>query len=272
MTLADRYGGAALVTGASAGIGEAFASVLAARGMDMILVARREERLRSLAVRLEGQHGVRCLVVPQDLAEPSAADAIHSAVATAGVPVGLLVNNAGFGTYGPFQAQDAEHQAAMVDLNCRAPLLLTHAFLPAMLERARGAIIFVASIAGYQPTPFLSVYGATKAFDLMLAEALWAELRPHGIDVLALSPGLTRTEFQQVAGTEHMTRHGRGDAPESVVEAALAALGRSPSVVPGARNKLLTFGSRWVPRSAVAGIARRINDPAVRGGGTSRDE
>jgi len=266
-SFSDRFGGAALITGASAGIGEAFAEALAARGMSLVLVARRRERLEALARRMEETHGVQTLVVAQDLAEPDAAERLGSAVEEAGVTVGLLVNNAGYGGYGAFEERDPSFDARMVDLNCRAPVLLTHRFLPSMLERGRGGLIFLSSIASYQPTPWFAVYGATKAFDLMFAEALWAELGPKGIEVLALSPGYTPTEFQRVAGSADMKRPGGESTPEEVVEAALRCLGRRPSVVPGAFNRSLSLAVRVAPRALVASIARRVSDPGRSRGG-----
>lgn len=266
----ERFGGAALVTGASAGIGEAFARALAARGMDLVLVARRNERLVALARELSARHGVRADAVAHDLARPDVHRSLPAAVAELGVDVGLLVNNAGFGAYGPFAEADIEAQARMVDLNCRAPVLLTHAFLPAMLARGTGGIVIVASIAAYQPAPFLATYGATKAFDLMLGEALWAELRGQGIAVLALSPGSTPTEFQRVAGSERLRPPALTTTADEVVVAALDALGVRPSVVPGAANALLVTGARLGPRSWVARLAHRVNRPAgPRKGGAS---
>jgi short-subunit dehydrogenase len=147
----------------------------------------------------------------------------------------------------------------MVDLNCRVVVEHCHAFLPAMVERKRGGVILVASTAAYQPTPYWATYGATKTFNLMLGEALWAELRPHGVDVLALSPGYTKTEFQASANVDF------GVGPETdvnvVVRGALRALGRRPSTVPGAANWLMTFGARLLPRSATARISARMSHP-----------
>ncbi len=256
----DTFAGAALVTGASAGIGAAFVRALASRKMDLVLVARRQDRLEVLAREVEAAHGVKALVVAQDLAHPDAAGAIRRAVDAAGVKVGLLINNAGFGYYGRFEADDAASDAAMVDLNCRAVVALTHAFLPDMLARGRGGLIFVASLASFQPTPYFAVYGATKAFDLMLAEALWGELSPRGIAVLGLCPGYTHTEFQGVANSA--VGSGIGWAgPERVVETALAALGRQPSVIDGTANFLLANASRLATRAMVARAAEWASRP-----------
>ena len=265
----ERFGGAALITGASSGIGEAFARALARRGMDLVLVARRGDRLAAIAGELGAEHRVRVEPVAHDLVRPDVHRSLPAAVAALGLEVGLLVNNAGFGTYGRFAESDIDQQARMVDLNCRVPVVLTRAFVPGMIARRCGGIVIVASIAAYQPTPFLATYGASKAFDLMFGEALWAELRDEGIAVLALSPGSTPTEFQQVAGTQRLRSPGLTTTAAQVVDAALDALGRKPSVVPGAANALLVHGARLAPRSWVARLAHRANrrGGAERGGG-----
>jgi len=257
---AERFGGAALITGASSGIGEVFARALAARGMDLVLVARREDRLRRLGDELAQAYGVRALPVVQDVAVREAPQVLRAVTEEAGLQVGLLVNNAGFTSYGAFQDFNDGSHARMVDLHCGAPLALTEAFLPDMVARGRGGIIFVASMAGFQPTPYMAVYGATKAFKLSLAEALWVELRPRGIDVLGLCPGFVDTEFHELAGTHDLPRAGALSA-EVVVERALAALGRRSSVVPGALNRLMLCGVRVLPRSWVAALAGRSLAP-----------
>lgn len=254
----ERFGGAALITGASAGLGATFARALAARGMDLCLVARREERLRASAAELSREFGVRAVPVAVDLAAPGGTEALVRAVGEAGVDVGLLVANAGFGTYGPFAEQDPPTESRMVDLNCRAVVEQCHAFVPGMRARGRGGIIVVASTAAFQPTPYFAVYGATKAFDLAFAEALGAELAPSGIDVLALCPGFVATEFQQVAGAPIA---GPTLTPERVVDTALRSLGRRSSVVPGAYNALTVFGNRLVPRSWAARVVGWMMDP-----------
>jgi short-subunit dehydrogenase len=257
----DRYGGAALVTGASAGIGRAFASALAARGMDVVLVARRKDRLEAIASDIGKDRSIATHVIECDLADRSSIARLAAEVEGRGLEIGLLVNNAGFGTYGSFTGEDLETSIRMVDVNCRAPLELAHRFLPGMLARGRGGIVFVASTAAYQPAPFLATYGATKAFDLMLAEALWAELGPKGIHVLGLSPGFTPTEFQEVAGTHEFRPPGGSTSPEEVVETALRSLGYAPSVIPGFMNNLFAFSVRFSPRAWVAKAAARVGAP-----------
>ncbi len=170
-----RFGGAALVTGAASGIGEAFAWALAARGMDLVLVDIAHERMVDLADAIEAKHGVRAVPVVADLARPDCAEVVREGVDAAGLTVGLLVNNAGFGLFGPFTELDPADQAAMIDVNCRAPLSLARMFAPDMKDRGCGGIIFTASTAAYQPTPCMATYAATKVFDLFLGEALYAE-------------------------------------------------------------------------------------------------
>ena len=252
--LAERYGGGtAVVTGASAGIGAAFARSLAEHGLDLLLVARRKERLDELASALEKQHGVSVSVAALDLAEPSGQQALIDA--TDGMDVSVLVNNAGVGYSGRFDRQDPERLNALVQLNCAAPTALTAALLPRMRERGRGAVIFTGSVAGRQPLPLHALYAASKAFDNLLGEALWGELRGTGIDVLVLQPGTTDTEFQAVAGE---IPHS-GETPDEVVETALGSLGHRPSVVSSWFAWLRTnAGTRLLPRSWLVLMAERV--------------
>jgi short-subunit dehydrogenase len=256
-----RFGGAALITGASSGIGLAFAEALALRGLDLVLVARRGEILERIAERLSRANQVEVLSLPVDLTSEHAIEQIMSAIDRAQIPIGVLINNAGVGRFGPFTALDRRAAESMVELNCRVPVTLTHALLPQMLSRGRGALIFVSSIAGFQPTPQYAVYGASKGFNLLLGESLWAELRPYGIDVLTLCPGYTPTEFQQVAGSHRARRVGPSTTAEEVVDSALRGLGRRPTVVPGAINKLMTLAPRLFPRGMVARVVARLTAP-----------
>lgn len=186
--------GVALVTGASSGIGEALAKELAASGYDLVLAARRKERLEEIA----GQLAVKTTVVPVDLAkEPQR---LVAEVEKAGIEVDLLVNNAGFGTHGRFVDLDGEREAEEVRLNCEAVVRLTHAFLPGMVRRGKGGVIVIASTAGFQPLPYEATYSATKAFARTFTEALAAELKRTGVRVLCVNPGPVPTEFQAVAG------------------------------------------------------------------------
>src|SRR2546422_6085333 len=179
------YGEWALVTGASAGIGTAFARELVAQSVNVVLVARRADRLEALAAELREKHGVKTRVVPEDLERDGAAERLLEWVRD--LEIGILINNAGFSMVGRFERVPREKILGMIRVNCLAVAALTHAFLPAMQARRRGAVIIVSSVAGYQPLGFAATYGATKAFDLMLGEALWAENRSTGVDVLALS-------------------------------------------------------------------------------------
>ena len=251
--LAERYGGWAVVTGASAGIGEAFARACAREGLSVVLVARRRERLEQIAAELVEKDGVETRVVDLDLSRDDAMARLAEAVAD--LDVGLLVNNAGFGLQGRFAGQDLARLEDMVRVNCTVPMVLTHHLLPAMIERGRGAVIMVGSVAGRQPLPLHGVYSATKAFDLLFAEALSVEVVQQGIDVLVVEPGTVETEFQAVSG---QLGHS-GAKPQAVVEAALAALGQQSSVIVGWMNWLrATLATRLGPRPLVAHLARGV--------------
>jgi short-subunit dehydrogenase len=230
--------------------------------MDLILVARRESLLQELGAEIEEAHGVRTLALAQDLTAHDASAQLAHRIREAEWEVGLLINNAGFGSYGDFHTTDEDFEARMVDLNCRAVVSLSRRFLPPMVERGRGAVIVVASMAAYQPVPYLATYGATKAFALSFAEALWAELRDTGVDVLALCPGYVDTGFQAVADSASMPKLGAVLTPTQVVQTALKSLGRKPSVVPGVQNKLLAFSTRLGSRRFVATSTAKMMKPS----------
>ena len=246
------YGGWAVVTGASAGIGDVFARAFAAEGVPVVLTARREDRLRSLANELEARHHVQTRVVPLDLAADGAP--LRLAETTADLDVGFVVNNAGFGLAGRFDLAPYERLVEMVRLNCVGVAAVAHVFVPRLVARGRGALVIVASVAGYQPMPLAAAYGATKAFDLMLGEALWAENRGRGVDVLAVSPGATDTEFQAVAGE---TPHA-AVPPQDVVDATVGALGKQPSVIVGNLNAARAFMLRFAPRALVPRVVQSM--------------
>jgi len=250
--LKDRYGAWALVTGASAGIGAEFARALARRGLSVVLVARRRERLDALAGEIAEAHGVSTRVVAVDLGVPGGAEQLAEAVGD--LDIGVLVNNAGYGYAGRFDRQEADRLRGMVTLNCVTPLVLTSRVLGGMRMRGRGAVIVVGSIAGRQPIPLHAVYSATKAFDLFFGEALWAEMQGTGIDVLVVEPGPTSTEFQEMAGE---TAHS-GEPPSNVVRIALESLGRQPSVISGWMNYVRGNVARIFPRSITALVAGRV--------------
>jgi uncharacterized protein len=247
---------AALVTGASSGIGTAFARALAARDEHVVLVARREDRLRALAAEVGGE--ARATVIPADLAAPDAAARLRSAVEARGLAVDLLVNCAGLGHTAPFDAQASDVVRAMIDVNVRALVELTQQLLPGMKARGRGRIVNVASTAAFQPVPYLTVYAATKSFVLSFTEALAEELRGSGVVVQALCPGITATEFLDVAGAHSrllVTRMPMMTA-DAVVLASLDGLdARRVRVVAGLPNRVLGF---VVQRLAPRGVARRM--------------
>ncbi len=250
----------ALVTGASMGIGEAFARALAQRGMNVVLCARSADRLQALAQAIAAEHGVQAAVVAADLSRPGAA-ADAWARACDGRDVHLLVNNAGYGLHGRFESLPREGQAEMVALNCTAVLELAHLALGHMRPRGTGGIVNVASVVAFQPVPWLATYAATKAFVLSLSESLAEENRGSGVRILCVSPGPTPSGFQATAGTRVHAGQPGYLQPDAVVEAALAALdaGRT-QVAPGLANRLSTVFGRLLPLGTVTRIARRINE------------
>lgn len=247
----EKYGPWALVTGASSGLGAEFVRQLAARGLNVVLVARREQQMAALADDVRRNHGAKTRIVPADLTCRDACR--HVGDRTSDLDIGLLVNNAGFGLSGAYADLDPDRMVNMTVLNCVVPVLLTNHYLPPMLNRGCGGLIFLASTAAYQATPYLGVYGATKAFNLLMGESLWEEYRTRGIDSLALSPGFTKTEFTSVA---HMKDASglREATPGAVVALALKKLGRKPSVIHGLANKMLNFTGRLIPRRAAIAV------------------
>ena len=187
----ERYGPVALITGASSGIGKAFAELLAERKLDLVLVARRVERLQELAEQLSRNHSVRAHVSQIDLAEPAAARKVLDA--TRSLDVGLVVSNAGFGMKGEHAANEPQAMTDMLMVNCNVPLLLAHGFIPRLRQRGKGGLVFTSSVEGLIGCPYSAAYAATKALVKSLGEGLWAELRPDGIDVLTLCPGATES-------------------------------------------------------------------------------
>lgn len=249
----------ALITGASSGIGSAFAEAFARRQTSVILVARSEDRLQALADRLTRDFGIQAWVLPYDLTRPEAASTVAQQVDTWGLTVDVLVNNAGFGDYGPFGDRPRQRHIDMIQLNIAALVDLTYQFLPAMRERQSGTIINVSSIAGFQPMPYLATYAATKAFVLSFSEALWAEVQTEGVRVTALCPGPTETEFFKSAEFPSSMAEGTPQSmatPETVVEDALRAIDdQTPSVVSGDwLNHLVVNMSRFFPRSTTVKI------------------
>lgn len=238
----------ALVTGASSGIGEQFARQLAEQGGHLVLVARSQNKLESLASELRKKHGIQVEVIPIDLGKEGAASDLYQKCQFLKVDIELLVNNAGFATHGLFEQLSGVRQHEEVMLNVTAVVDMTHLFLPDMLGRSSGAVINVASTAGFQPLPYMAVYGATKAFILSFTQALWWENRNRGVQFFTLCPGATDTGFFKVVGAEEAAV-GKKDTPERVVQVALRALKDGKLyVVPGTQNYLGTQLGRFMTR------------------------
>lgn len=253
----------ALVTGASGGIGEALARLLAMNGHDLVLVARREKALQSLAVELEGVHGARSVVVGADLADPAAPRRIAEKVEASGRTVDVLVNNAGYAVHGAVAENAERAELDMLQVNVTALVHLTKLFLPGMVERGRGRILNLASTAAFTPGPFMAGYYASKAFVLSWSEGLAAEVAGAGVTVTALCPGPTETGFATTAGV-HKKRLFKGN---NVMDAAAVAragfrgmMSGTRVVIPGMRNKVLVASGRFAPRRLTASVAGYLNE------------
>jgi short-subunit dehydrogenase len=258
-SLADRW---ALVTGASSGIGAEFARQLAARGMHLILTARREDRLRELSDELHRRFAAKCEIIPLDLADPDGATQLWTAVEKLGHEIEVLVNNAGFTVVTEIEDVPFDRMLDMVRVNVAAVTELTYRALPQMLKRRSGAIINVSSLTGFQPVAYMAVYAASKAYSLHFSESLWAEARDHGVHVMAVCPGTTRTELFALAGVPDWLNRRRSQSPEQVVKSALRALRkRRPVSVPGFRNWLLTLFGRFFSRRRVVLESKRYFRP-----------
>jgi short-subunit dehydrogenase len=250
-----------LITGASSGIGEVFARRLAARGENVLLVARSTERLATICNELGRANNVNAQYVALDLSERDGPARLYEETERRSLVVETLINNAGFGSMGDFLSQEMERELNMIDLNVRALVELTYRYLVGMRERKRGAIINVASTAAFQPVPFMATYAATKAFVLSFSEALWEENRPLGIQVMALCPGVTETNFFEAAKIERPPMR-IAQTPEQVVETALGALRRGRShVISGWANYLMTESERLLPRSLIARMVGNVLRP-----------
>lgn len=250
-----------LITGASSGIGEAFARRLAAQGENVLLVARSQDKLAQLCEELAQAHGVSAEYVALDLTESGAAEKLFAETNRLGVEVETLVNNAGFGSMGDFAALDLERELQMIDLNVKALVALTYLYLKPMRERRRGTILNVASTAAFQGVPYMATYAATKAFVLSFSEALWDENRALGVHIMALCPGVTETNFFAAAETDKPPMRVAQTA-EQVVDTALKGLRRGKShVISGWTNYIMTESERLVPRSVVARIAGKAMRP-----------
>jgi len=249
----------ALVTGASSGIGAAFAESLAAKGANLILVARSIDVLDEQAARLRSTYGVETETAGVDLTDRSARAGLFDRYAARRID--LLVNNAGVGSHGTFAENPAENALRLIELNCAAVVELARAFLPSMVREATGGIINVGSTAGFQPTPRMAIYGATKAFVVSFSQALSTECRGTGVRVLAFCPGAVATNFGVGLGEPRWTDRiiSRAPQPESVVPGALEAFSQSRSMyVPGALNRLAALAVRFAPRYLTASIANKL--------------
>jgi short-subunit dehydrogenase len=252
-SFASRYGAWAIVAGASEGLGVAFASALARRGSNLILLARRAERLADVAARLRAAHGVEVRTSACDLGGAELPLALTEL--TRGLDVGVAVYNAAFAPVGAFVDRPLDELLRVVDVNVRGPLVFARTLAPDMIVRRRGAIVLMSSLAGFQGSPRIATYAATKAFNTILGEGLWRELRPFGVDVVASCAGAIRTPGY--------AKTASGDAPgtldgDEVAERSLDALGHGPTVVPGATNRLARFVlGRVLPRRAAISIMAR---------------
>jgi len=251
----------ALITGASAGIGLELARLAARAGHDLVLVARRRDRLEALAAELGAAYGVKVTVVAADLSDRATPGQIAEHVHAAGTRIDYLMNNAGFGTCGPFQEADLERQVQMIDVNIQALVQLTHLFLPEMLARKRGRILNIASIAGFVPGPFMATYYASKAFVVSFTEALAKELCGSGVTVTASCPGPTATEFGVVAQSKdtNLFRRGGADAASVARHAYRAMLAGKVVAIPGFMNKLTAQSIRIAPRAVVRAMTAFLN-------------
>ncbi|MGL5084095.1 MAG: SDR family NAD(P)-dependent oxidoreductase [Microcoleaceae cyanobacterium] len=251
----------ALITGASSGIGATFARELASQNINLVLVARSQDKLEQLAQQLREQHPIQAEVIVQDLTAFNACQTLFETVTQKGLQIDLLVNNAGFGDYGPFTERPLEKQVNMIQLNISALVELTHLFLPSMKQRGSGGIINIASIAAFQPLPYLSIYAATKAFVLSFTEAIWAENKNSGVHILALCPGPTESQFFEVA---EFPKAFNGKTTtytpaEVVVRDALKALEKNQSnlVTGGFGNQIVVNLSRFFPRETIVSVVEK---------------
>jgi short-subunit dehydrogenase len=248
----ERFGPWALVTGASSGIGDQFARQLGAAGLNLIVVARRTEQLDQLAQTIHERHGVAVESVGLDLRREDFLD--HLLAVCADKDVGLIVSNAGIGAKGPFHEEQIDTLTTILAVNCRASMLLAHAFVPKLMNRGRGGFLITSSIEGFVGFPYSAAYAATKAFTLSFGEGLWGELRERGIDVLVLAPGATDTEILPKSGMNPEDMVGLM-APEEVARLALQRLRRGPVCVTGIFNRLFVGFLSLLPRKLAVMLA-----------------
>src|SRR5437588_9039867 len=258
--MAEWQGKWALITGASAGIGVALAEELASGATNLVLTARRKDRLEELARELTAAHKVNTEVFPADLADSNAPENIFAFTKEKGIEIELLINNAGFGQYGEFPSIQKQRLLDMVQVNCAAVVHLTRLYLPEMVARRHGDVLILASTASFQAVPYISTYAATKAFDLLFAEGLAEEMKSFGIRVCALCPGSTESEFHTVAGQAKFIH--QAETAQKVARTGLRALAAGKSyVISGLGNYLGAHGERLVPRRFVTKIAAGMFKP-----------
>src|SRR5713226_1903384 len=244
-----------LITGASSGIGEVFARKLAARGRNVLLVARSEDKLITLCNELGRSNSIRAQYVALDLSKQESPARLFEEAEKRGLTIDLLINNAGFGSMGEFSKLDLARELNMIDLNIKSLVDLTHRFLAPMIERKQVAIKNAATTAAFQPVPFMATYAATKAFVLSFSEALWEENRSHGVHVMALCPGVTETNFFDAAKMQRPPARV-AQTPDAVVETALRGLARGKgSIISGWTNFIMVEAERLTPRALVVRIA-----------------
>lgn len=252
-----------VITGASSGIGEVFARSLAERGSRLVLIARSQDKLLKLSEELRSKYGVPVEILGLDLSKPDAAKRVFEFTSSRGLQVDILVNNAGFGRQDAFELCNPAECDEMLQVNISAVVALARLFIPGMLQRKKGGVINVSSTAAFQPLPYFALYAASKSFILNFSEALWGEYAGRGINVLALCPGHTRTNFHARAGVQD--KHIRfADSPERVVHGALDAFSKGrPTLISGKKNHMLSNLNRLFTRRSVIQIAGQIFKPAA---------
>jgi len=260
-------GKTALVTGASSGIGKVIAQKLAAAGVHLVLVARSQSILQQMAEELTQTYSVRCTLLPADLAQPKCGANLFDQIKASAIEIDILVNNAGFGTYGAFETISPDAEQSEIAVNITALVDLSHAVVPDMLRRGAGVILNIASVAAFQPVPYMAVYAASKAFVLSFSEALWAEYRNRGIHVAALCPGAVETGFIGALGNESVRKTSAFSTtltPEYVASVAMKAIqGTSPTYITGLKHWLMAQTIRFSPRSLVAHMGAHMMRPVT---------
>jgi short-subunit dehydrogenase len=254
---------AALITGASTGIGKEYAYICAQEGYDVVLVARSEPKLQALAADIHEKTGCQAYVFARDLSRPTGPEELYNDIVCTKIPVEVLINNAGFGMVGKFWELDAGEQMEMVQLNMNALTVLSRLFLPSMISQKRGMILNVASTAAFQPGPLMAVYFATKSYVVSFSEALHNEAKDFGVSVTCLCPGPTATDFDKRAkmGESKLFKAGNIMDARSVAQIGWSAMkAGKPLVVAGRKNAALAFMTRFIPMHVAASLARKFQE------------